>query len=109
MATKKKAARKSRRAHAPEVGERLRSVDEALRAAFTAIAQHEGGAEAATLLSAAVLVTAANMVWHETQESADDFAEAARLAFQDVGASHPNCRGAHTESPPVAPSGSTLN
>lgn len=97
MATKKKVKR-LRRPLSGEVSERLLSLDDAVHAAMDSIGGQVGDSGATALVSTALFSIAANIAWHATAATEEDFVFAARECYRKIAAAHAHCkRGDHTE------------
>ncbi len=103
MAKQKKKRRPRRHGHELEVElahERLSALDDAVHAAVGSLARHLGAETAVPAVADALLRSAANALWHASATTEDEFAAAARQAFQDIAEAHADC--ARSQAPEAA-------
>jgi hypothetical protein len=74
------------------IHERLQSLEDAMYAALDSIADRAGKREAREVVTSVLSTLAANLVWHGTGATEEEFASAARRCFQRVAQAHAHCK-----------------
>lgn len=96
MTTKNKKKRKPEPEPSSQIViyERLKMLDEAANAAVESIEEHVGMDAAVQTVVMGLCTSAANMVWHGTTLSEEQFIETARKCFRRIATGHATCERA---------------
>lgn len=82
--------------------ERLRALRDAADAAVESVSEQVGDEEAVIAVTTSLFMNAADMAWHMTVASEEDFIEAARQSFRHVAESHARCARGNNQWEPRA-------
>jgi len=74
------------------INERVHSLEDAVFAAMDAVERHAGLRAATEIVPVALTMFAAQIAWHETLATEEDFVNEARRCFQKIAIAHAGCR-----------------